>query len=332
MEISYYKSKYGLFFQIESAKFILSYYRFNGLEATATYHSKWKFLKGQTKIKEVTLLVKGKSEKIGYKLKPELLEKMGSVSPHFLSLEDVNETITYDDDGDSYTEWENTEYRSLQSMYIAEYKVSEDSFENVDFTAKKLGDIEYSINGAPENFIVKQCSGDFGGKIIDIDLSSVCEYSDLERMLVPEFLLHKRPCSLSSLQSYRIIRAYVKENINPKIAEITSDYEFCFDVAKKVKIKPYVVAHETKKPNGKSYSLPRIKNITYQHKNYQIFEMTYSPKNYNRYTPIPGFKGESLEDLHNNIKDYLDHLMYLINEPLEECPHCEGFGIIKIKE
>jgi hypothetical protein len=332
MELSYYKSKDGLFFQIESAKFILSCYRFNGLVPTATYHSKWKFLEGQTEIKEVTLLVKGRREKIGYKLKSELLEKMGSVSPHFLSLKDVEEVEVFEDDIDSYIEWKNSEYKSLQSMYVAEYKESEDSFENVEFIAKKISDIEYSLDGAPEEFIVKQCRGDFGGKTVDIDLSSVCEYSDLERMLVPEFLLHKRPCSLSSLQSYRIIRAYVKENINPKVAEITSDYDFCFDVSKKIKIKPYISSYEAKKLNGKSYRPPKNISITVRDKAYKVFEMTHSSRNYQNYTPIPGFKGDSLEDLHKNIKDYLDHLMYLINEPLEECPNCEGCGIVKIKE
>jgi hypothetical protein len=60
----------------------------------------------------------------------------------------------------------------------------------------------------------------------------------LERMLTPEFALHERPCSITSKQTYDIVRYYVKENIDPKQAEVTSDYDFCFTVKKKVAIKP----------------------------------------------------------------------------------------------
>lgn len=34
------------------------------------------------------------------------------------------------------------------------------------------------------------------------------------------------------------------------------------------------------------------------------------------------------EDLKNNIDNYLKHLISIINEPLKECIHCNGNGVV----
>lgn len=54
--------------------------------------------------------------------------------------------------------------------------------------------------------------------------------------------------------------------------------------------------------------------------------MTNKSDNYKGYTPIDGFEAESLQELHNNIKEYLEELIGMINEPLSECEHCNGYG------
>ena len=54
-------------------------------------------------------------------------------------------------------------------------------------------------------------------------------------MLTPEFCIHERPCKLTSKkQMYSIVRNWIKTNINPKCAEITNDYDFCFTVKRKL--------------------------------------------------------------------------------------------------
>ena len=162
----------------------------------------------------------------------------------------------------------------------------------------------------------------------EIDLSSVVRYDELEEMLTPEFLLCIRPCCLTSKQSYVIIRQYVKDNINSKMAVITSDYNFCFTVKKKINIKPLTQTWEEKKKNGKSYARPRVHSKKIEYTQKEVFEMTNNEDNYKGYTVIPGFKGASLADLAENIKLYLDELIHFINSPVSECEHCNGTGHI----
>jgi hypothetical protein len=46
------------------------------------------------------------------------------------------------------------------------------------------------------------------------------------------------------------------------------------------------------------------------------------------YTIVTPFKGNSLQDLKNNIDTYLTSLITEINKPLVDCPHCKGLGVI----
>ena len=147
-------------------------------------------------------------------------------------------------------------------------------------------------------------------------------------MLVPDLAIHNRPCSLSQDNTYKIIRSYIKNNINGKYARVTSDYDFCFTVTKVINIKPYIHTSEQTKSNGRSYAKPRIKKREINTKEFKIFEMC-PKKPYQGYTPIKGFTGENLLDLSNNIKSYLDELMSVLNSPLTECPCCDGTGFSK---
>jgi len=56
--------------------------------------------------------------------------------------------------------------------------------------------------------------------------------------------------------------------------------------------------------------------------------MTYSPANYKDYTPIKEFIGDTLVDLRHKIDTYCEELLTFINQPLIDCPSCDGFGVI----
>jgi hypothetical protein len=79
---------------------------------------------------------------------------------------------------------------------------------------------------------------------------------------------------------------------------------------------------------GKSYARPKIHERTVEYKLVEIFEMTHDERGYQGYTPISGFKGDSLVDLVENVKLFLDELMFHINSPVKECEHCGGTGHI----
>jgi DNA-directed RNA polymerase subunit RPC12/RpoP len=53
-----------------------------------------------------------------------------------------------------------------------------------------------------------------------------------------------------------------------------------------------------------------------------------APKKYQNYRIIEGFRGKTQEDLKNNIDSYCKKLIEFINEPVVDCPHCKGRGIV----
>lgn len=172
-------------------------------------------------------------------------------------------------------------------------------------------------------------TSDKGGQITNKDV----RHQLLDKLLFTPVLLHQTPCTLTSKQSYGIIRAHVKDNINPAVAKITSDYDFCFTVRKRV---PKTKAHKYTVDVNLAHNLfsgrkrrPKYETRTQNESEWPCFEMTYSPENYKGYTPIKGFSGDTEEDLKKNIDEYLEELMAAINEPLQECPTCEGVGVLK---
>ena len=44
---------------------------------------------------------------------------------------------------------------------------------------------------------------------------------------------------------------------------------------------------------------------------------------------VPEIVGSNYEDLKIKVNEYLDNLMSIINVPYCECPHCQGWGLIK---
>ena len=74
----------------------------------------------------------------------------------------------------------------------------------------------------------------------------------------------------------------------------------------------------------------RPKNVKWllSQREIEIFEMTDDQHKYKGYTVIEGFKGNNIEELKENIDNYLKDLMAKINEPVVDCPHCKGKGIV----
>lgn len=234
--------------------------------------------------------------------------------------EDVH--LGYDDDSEqrSFTD----EFKRVSSLYEFKQDTPEPKHEAVDFNWIVFAEIEeinepgkfnYSFAGyptiLPKNF-------------------------PIDEMLTPPLVIHEKPAFLTSKESYRIIRAYVQSNINPKVAKITSDYDFCFTVKKRLPIKPYESKYETKKANGRSYAKPRFSTTYHKERQVQCFEMTHNEASrgtsgHKGYTVIDGFRGESQEDLKQTIDAYLLSLITEINLPLKDCECCGGTGIELIK-
>ena len=149
----------------------------------------------------------------------------------------------------------------------------------------------------------------------------------IDRIVFLNLILPSKRCQLNPERSYRIIRAHIKDNINSRYAKITSDYKFCFTVKKKIPLaEPEAFRVDT---NASLFSrrkrTPKYETRYRKSRSIEIFEMT--AENYKGYTQIKGFEGKDHTDLNRKIDAYLKNLMDYINEPLIDCPHCNGHGV-----
>lgn len=111
--------------------------------------------------------------------------------------------------------------------------------------------------------------------------------------------------------------------------KIAKYFDFCFSVSKRLKLsEPYIVTEEIKKSNGRSYKNPKIREIYTDDKKIKCFEMTSEKDMYKGYTPIRGIEAENEEELQIKIEKLCKCVIDKINEPLIECPHCKGRGVI----
>jgi len=322
------KSEAGLYISCNNYNFsVATNERFNGgkYEACKTWKRGWILITGATELTSFERLVHGKA--VNYRW--ELIDKNDSKLniPECLTIDEACEYESYDGDiciGDSCN------YYKFRSLYHRLFDKLPDYWEDIDFSVEYRGTISIDYVNNFQDMKIKFIDdiGYHNTTIKELDLSSIVQYDELDEMLTAPIAIHNRPCKLTSPQTYKIIRAYVKENINNTYAIIKSDYDFCFSVKKRIPIKPYVIKNEIKKSNGRSYVRPKFHTRTIDHKEIELFEMTDSHHKYNNYPIIKGFEGDNLQDLANQIKVFLDELITRINEPLVECEHCNGYGHI----
>lgn len=300
----------------------------NGKEPKDTHISSWKFVDGEKSIETYETVRPACYSGYHFELTEEAAAAALSHLPQSLSLAEAGE-LEWDDVTDEECFVWNSKYAIYSGAYKRVNDYTEESIISVEFTSDCLGDIKFddADPGPIPKYEVFKTNWKHNGST-SLDLAHIAKYSELDRMLTPSLLIHNQPCSLTSKQTYEIVRHYVLENIDPKCARVTSDYNFCFTVEKLITIEPEVTKREILNSKGKSYARPRFETVTKKSESRKIFSMTNSVDNYKGYVPIQGFKGDNLQELAENIKLYLDELMEYINRPTSQCPHCKGTGNI----
>lgn len=143
----------------------------------------------------------------------------------------------------------------------------------------------------------------------------VIQHDTLSTLFVPSIVVNNIPCSISGEHLYDIIRQHIQENINHDVARITSDYNFCFEVQKVIKLNnPVTVFHG----KGKKKQYTKTERLV------SVFEM--APKAYQNYTPVPAISANNEEELKGKIDDIISNIMSHINKPEFECSCCNGRG------
>jgi len=139
------------------------------------------------------------------------------------------------------------------------------------------------------------------------------QYQLLDRILFHPDLLQDKKCRLSGGDFYKIIRNHIKQNINLEYAEITSDYDFCLTVRKRIKL----IENEscTVDVNLNSFSKMKRKPKYETHYRYTtIYKL--APKAYQNYPVCQGLEGKNWGYIERTIRHYLNEIMKKINEPL----------------
>ncbi|PKR83507.1 hypothetical protein [Heyndrickxia camelliae] len=200
---------------------------------------------------------------------------------------------------------EDSDFYEVKGLYDFKYETQEAGFEEIPF----------------EITIAEEIDGEF--EIVKMEHEP--KYSLLDRITTHPVLLQTKPCYLTKEESYRIIRNHVKSNINSKYARVTSDYDFYFTVEKVIELyEPH--SYEVNVNAAYSRRKPKYEKRYQRNRTQKIYEV--APKPYNSYPVVEPFTGKDYTDLKNNIDTFLHNLMEMINEPVVECKHCKGRGVV----
>jgi hypothetical protein len=298
--------------------------RVNDKPLTKTFHPEWWIAEGESELITYSTWAGKQAINERYVLNNDAVGGIAAILR--------KDEVERDDDGC----WIGS-HKGLDSLYRSECDWLDLGFKAQEFDSQPLGKLTFAKLGDPTGFSYKLHGERWNEKARDtLDYKNlISEYSwltgidvdDISKAMTPNVAWHLYPCSVSSHMTYRIIRAHVKDHIDPLFAQVTSDYDFCFTVKKKVRIVPFVKRWEETKLNGKSYRPRRFRTKQVDYDLHEVFEMTHAKENYRGYTVVEGFKGDSLADLAANIDHYLQDLMAVINAPLTQCPHCGGKGV-----
>lgn len=201
---------------------------------------------------------------------------------------------------------------SIADLYSAEYEVVPGKLVDMPFEVEVITEVKNFRLPPKVDYKAERKRGYRTVEVI-IDNTNF-EHQLLDKLIIPEILLHEYPCKLSSQELYQIVRQHVKENIDPVHAKVTSDYDFCFKVSKVVQIYGPGQVDHNKLMNG-TFSQ---KKAILAEKEFVIFEMTPENQLYKGYTPIKGMSANNQTELKEKIDKFLDELMKFINEPTGE--------------
>lgn len=292
----------------------LKYLYFDGEQPKESYKKDWFYIPNRpAKIQR-----KSHQERINARWElvfPEMKGKLLEVIPSDYSGDDYD--LYFDEDG----------CFRLSKFYKHKYDLTPEEFEDVEIEWEVIMNVDDFEQ--PPQICFEGIGCGWGNSLYKITNNDVSRYA-LDEMLVPPVLIHNRPCYFTSKQVYDITRKYVKEHIDLRVAEITSDYDFCFEVKKLIPLhSPEQITYQnlfakTKKERQKLHTL-----IVEYRSNTTVLKMTSEEEKYKGYTPIPKMCANSEKELQAKMQEWLDYVISEINKPLIECPHCKGLGIVE---
>lgn len=211
---------------------------------------------------------------------------------------------------DEYNElWYNS---TVADLYTSDYEVVPGELVDIPFEVEVITEVKNFRLPPKVDYKAKKKAGARTVEVI-VDNTNF-EHQLLDKLIIPEVLIHEYPCKLPSSELYQIVRQHIKENIDTRHARVTSDYDFCFKVKKTVPIiGPGKIDHNKLMDGAFSQKKSILKE-----EEFDIFEMTSENERYKGYTPIKGISANNQTELKDKIDKFLDELMKFINEPTEK--------------
>lgn len=285
---------------------------FDGAVPLPTFEKQWVCVKA--KPKRIIKMVK--QPHINYRYELQDKSMISDKLPEFMPRESV---AMYDPENYAW-DW-NDDMKQYKSLYIEIHDEQPDIEERCEFTLEIVATTSKVVDPVEMSYETSK-----GNKLSD----KAVKYQLADRVLFPSILLPQRPAKLSSEASYKIVRRYIQANIDPGVATITSDYDFCFTVKRRVflaKILKYTV-DVNNSIFQKRKRKPKYVKKEEKERLDECFEMTHASQNYKGYTPIQGFQANTQKELKAKIDAYCREVIEFINKKIVECPHCEGGGVV----
>jgi hypothetical protein len=309
MKIQYIKYDNCLVINIDSN------YIINDKKSEPSFSSGWVIVRDEIEIKKIQKITPSQSTNFRFELIDELFERADEV-PFSIKREE-NKFLFFDDEND-YTYVFREEYKHLSSLYRIVYDTTEQGVEDIEFEAELLACVNSNFSKTEFNI---EYFEDYKFKNFN---SGFIKTAIVPSTIFPAVMKEELPCSIDGNVMYTILRAYIKRYIDVRYAHISSDYDFCFGVDKKIQlfdVEQYVVdIGSKKKPKYETRYRTDRKTI--------CFEMTPPSCKYEKYTVMEGVEGCNYEDLKKNILEKCEKIIKIINEPLCDCPVCKGRGVV----
>lgn len=220
---------------------------------------------------------------------------------------DMMPQVIQEDQGD--------EYEEVLGAYSFKYDTVPGGYKDVEFKIDEIYERE-DFTFVPNKYNA------------ETDLITKIEY--------PEEVYQDKPCRISSEEMFELIRRYVKAHIDTSVATIKSDYDFHFEVVKKISLTdPYTIMVDTNNSWVNKRRKPKWVERMISEKQETIinFKDKRSSSDYGKECMVvPSIVGENYTDLQKKVEKYLEDLMKQINKKYCECPNCKGWGIVEEKD
>ena len=220
------------------------------------------------------------------------------------------------------------EFEDVFSLYKEVYDVEPAQLEDIKFHLDVIAKYDCDLIEPNDVSSFNYCAilpGAYDTRTVRVTDKSV-EYQLINELTTPDMFIDNTPCCLSAEHTYGIIRSYIKQHIDNTWATLT-DYNSCLTVNKNIRLENTEMYHVLES-NLWSKKKTKPKTVTKYRDKRTVTVFECCPKPYEKHTVVTPFKGNSLQDLKDNIDKYLTDLITDINKPLVDCPHCKGLGVV----